>query len=114
MSSGIKPGKSSCHGLYLQLLILQELLVYCCDFQLTTSGWLDMLSYICHLVRIEIQAYRSIVALRMFWVLLGAEAMAVSIELCNSISLRITYTRAKNGSLVILFSIYYSLMQHLI
>ena len=27
----------TCHGLNLQLLILQELLVYCCDFQLTTG-----------------------------------------------------------------------------
>lgn len=26
-----------CHSLYLQLLILQKLLVYCCDFQLITS-----------------------------------------------------------------------------
>ena len=26
-----------CHGLYLQQLVLQELLVYCCDFQLITS-----------------------------------------------------------------------------
>ena len=50
----IKPGKSSCHGLNLQLLILQELLVYCCDFQLTTSGWFDMLGYFYYLVRIEV------------------------------------------------------------
>ena len=54
MGSGIKPGESSCHGLYLQLLILQELLVYCCDFQLTTSGWLNMLGYFYYLIRIEV------------------------------------------------------------
>ena len=69
MGSGIKPGESSCHGLYLQLLILQELLVYCCDFQLTTSGWFDMLSHFHYLVRIEVQAYHGIVALWMFWLL---------------------------------------------
>ena len=46
VGSGIKPGKSSCHGLYLQLLILQELLIDCCYFQFTTSGWLDMFSYL--------------------------------------------------------------------
>lgn len=33
---------------------------------------------------------------------------------CNSISIRTTYTIAKNGCLVILLSIYYSLMQHLV
>lgn len=54
MGSGIKPGKSSSHGLYLQLLILQKLLVYCCDFQLTTSRWFDMLSHFHHLIRIEV------------------------------------------------------------
>ena len=69
MGSGIKPGESSCHGLYLQLLILQKLLVYCCDFQLTTSRWFDMLSYFHHLVRIEVQAHYGIVALWMFWLL---------------------------------------------
>ena len=42
----------NCH--LLQLLILQELLVYCSDFQLTTSRWFDMLSYFHHLVRIEV------------------------------------------------------------
>ena len=72
MGTGIEPGKSSCHGLYLQLLILQELLVHCCDFQLATSRWLDMLRYFHHLVRIEIQAYHSIVALRMLWLLFNA------------------------------------------
>ena len=32
---------NTCHGLNLQLLILQELLVYCCDFQLTTGRRLE-------------------------------------------------------------------------
>ena len=73
MGSGIKLGESSCHGLYLQLLILQELLVHCSDFQLTTSRRLDMLGYFHNLVRIEIQAHHCIVTLRMLWLLLDAE-----------------------------------------
>ncbi|GEM_PF-5096964 len=36
----------TCHSLYLQLLILQELLVDGCDFQLTTSGWLETSFYL--------------------------------------------------------------------
>ena len=98
MGSGIEPSKSSCHGLYLQLLILQELLVYGGDFQLTTSGWHDMLSYIYHLVWIEIQAYHCIVALRIFRLLFNAQAIALLIKLSNSISFWITYTIAKNLS----------------
>ena len=31
----------TCHSLYLQLLILQELLVYCCNFQLATGRRLE-------------------------------------------------------------------------
>lgn len=73
MGSGIKPGESSCHGLYLQLLILQELQVHRCDFQLTTSRRLDMLGYFYHLVRIEVQAYHSIVTLWMLRLLLDAQ-----------------------------------------
>ena len=69
MGSGIKPGESSCHGLYLQLLILQDLLINGGDLQLTTSGWLNMLGYFYNLVRIEVQAYRGIVTLWMLWLL---------------------------------------------
>lgn len=36
----------TCHGLNLQLLILQKHLVYCCDFQLTTSRWLETSFYL--------------------------------------------------------------------
>ena len=50
----------------------------------------------------------------MLWLLLNAEAIALLIKLSHAISLRITYTIAKNGSLVILLCIYYCLMQHLV
>ena len=69
MGSSIKPGKTSSHGLYFQLLILQELLVNCGEFQLSTSRRLNMLGYFHYLVRIEVQAYHGIVALWMFWLL---------------------------------------------
>ena len=113
MGSGIKPGESSCHGLYLQLLIFQELLVHRCDFQLTTSRWLDMLGYFHYLVRIEVQAHHCIVTLRMLWLLLDAETIALLIKLSHTISLRVAYTITKDGSFSILLSIYYCLMQHL-
>ena len=113
MGSGIEPGKSSSHGLHLQLLILQKLLVHRCDFQLTTSRWLNMLGYFHDLVRIEIQAYHSIVTLRMFRLLFDAQAIALLIEFSHTISFRVTYTITKDGSFAILLGIYYSLMQHL-
>ena len=100
MGSGIEPYNSSCHGLHLQLLTLQELLVHCCDFQLTTSSWLDMLSHFNHLVRIEIQANHGIVTLWMLKLLLNAEAIALLIKLSYTIALWITYTITEDNSLV--------------
>ena len=73
-----------------------------------------MLGYFYYLIRIEVQAYHCIVALRMLWLLFNAQAIALLIKLSNSISFRITYTIAKNGCLVVLLSICHCLMQHLI
>ena len=50
----------------------------------------------------------------MLRLLFNTQAIALLIKLCYTISLRITYTIAKNGSLVILLCIYYSLMKHLV
>ena len=69
-----------------------------------------MLSYFHHLIRIEVQAYHSIVALWMLRLLFNAQAIALLIKLSNSISLRITYTITKNSSFVVLLCIYYSPM----
>ena len=60
-----------------------------------------MLSYFHHLIMIEVQAYHSIIALWMLRLLLDAQAIALLIKLCHTISLRITYTIAKYSSFVI-------------
>ena len=73
-----------------------------------------MLGYFHHLVRIEVQAYHSIVALWMFRLLLDAQAITLLIKLCYAISLRIAYTITKYGSRIIQFCIYYSFCQNLI
>ena len=60
-----------------------------------------MLSHFHHLVRIEIQAYHSIVALWMLRLLFDTQAIALLIKLCHAITFRITYTIAKYSSFVI-------------
>ena len=68
-----------------------------------------MLGYFHHLVRIEIQAHHCIVTLRMLWLLLDAEAIALLIKLCYTISLWIADTITEDCCLVVLLCIYYYL-----
>ena len=50
----------------------------------------------------------------MLRLLFDAQAIALLIKLCHTISLRITYTITKDGSFAILLSISYSLCQDLV
>ena len=49
----------------------------------------------------------------MLRLLFDTETIALLIELCNTITLRITYTITEDGSLAVLLSINNCLMQHL-
>ena len=67
----------------------------------STCRWLDGLCHIYHFVGIEVQANDSIIALRMLWLLFDAQAVAVRIKLCYSVSLGIAYPISKYRSFLV-------------
>ncbi|CUP83717.1 Uncharacterised protein [Segatella copri] len=71
------------------------MLVYSCYFQLTSCARLDVFSHMHHAVWIEIESYNRIVALRHFRFFFYAQAVAVFIKLCHTISFRIVDIIAK-------------------
>ena len=107
MSTGIQPGKTTAKNLYLQFTIFQELLIHGSNFQFTTSRGFDVFGNIYHLIRIEIKANNSIVALRFFGFLFYTETVALFIKLCYAIAFRVMHPISKYGSFIILISIYY-------
>ena len=64
-----------------------------------------MFSHIYHFVGVEVKAYHSIVALRLFWLFLNAKAIALLVKFGYAVALRVADPVAKDGGFVILFGI---------
>ena len=61
MCAGIKPGKATLEGLYLEFLLSQVFLIDCCDLQFSTGRGLDVFGNLHHTVWIEIETHYSVV-----------------------------------------------------
>ena len=87
------------------------MLVYGGNFQLASSAWLDMLSYLYHAVRVEVETYHCVVTLRLCWLLFDAQAVAVLVEFCHAITLRVVYVVTEYAGVAFLCSFHALLEQ---
>ena len=103
MRSRIEPRKSPAERLHVEFTVLQEALVDAGNLKFPPGRRLYLRSDLQHLVRVEIQAYDRVVALRMSRLFLDAEALAFRGEFGYAISLRFVHPVAKDGSALPLF-----------
>ena len=113
VGAGVEPGEAALQGLYLQVLLGEVLLVDGGDFQFTAGTGLDVLGYLYHAVRIEVEADDGIVALGLCRLLFDAEAVAFGVELSNTVAFGVVDKIAEDGSLAVLLGGTYTLAQQL-
>ena len=89
MGSRVQPGKAQPERVNLQFVRCEESPVDIGDFVFAAGGRLDVPCYIYHLVGVEVQADYGIVALRLRRFLLYAEAVALFVEFCDAVALRV-------------------------
>ena len=111
--TSIQPSKSASKGLYLQLSILEELLIHCRYLILSSCRWFDVSGHFNHLIRIEIQSDNSIVALWMLWLFLDAQTVSVLIKFCHTIAFRIVHPITEHGCFVLFLCGINCFSQHL-
>ena len=102
----VEPGEATAEHLHLQLAVFQEALVHRGDLQLATCRGLDMLSHFDDLVGVEIEAHHGVVTIRLFRLLLDAEAVALTVELGYAVTFGVADPIAKHGGFVVFLCVF--------
>ena len=111
--AGVEPCETALQGLHLQFAALQILLVHGCYLQFAACARLDVLRNLHHAVRVEVEAHHRIVALRVFGLLLDAEAVALGVELSHAVAFGVVHVVAEDGRLAVALHVLHALAQQL-
>ena len=111
MSPGVEPGESALHRLHLQLSAPEKLLIHSGYLKLTTCRRSDVLRYIHHFVRVEVESDHGIVGLRVCRLLLDAQTVALVVELRHPVPLRVIDPVAEYSGPALLLGRVYRILQ---
>ena len=111
MCTGVEPCKSALQCLHFQLATFQVFLVDGGYLKFATCAWLDVLGYLYHAVRVEVESHHGVVALRMFWLLLDAEAVALCVKLCHTVAFRVVHIVAEYCRLAVALDVLHAFAQ---